>query len=370
MISIERQKIHFLFQKTCDFVIFTETMNEKGQNQKKVKGTVHNATKIYAVAGIFVTAGFIYLLPSSLRDSVGQGQGLLRAYVLMNAALAPVLLLMMDGLKTDLVNSLLITLIWSVWMTILLSPMYLLVGKWILLGVYLPLGLIFSKKPHTPCPWFYLTLQTLTWDWPLLNWMYLCNILGKRGLGPFLSEIDEDIYIGSLPFNSDVAAMSAPLSNSSRDGSEDRDNMSGDTTPWVQSKPGYNIGAVVNMCRETCGPQKAYEKAGIIQYRSHTPDINEPAYSDVLDAVGFIRTFIRSQEAKQQKSRGAQAAPTNGSKKKVLIHCKAGRGRSACIALCYYLSTGLNIQDAFAKIRAKRAGGCSCERCDIALSHP
>jgi atypical dual specificity phosphatase len=207
--------------------------------------------------------------------------------------------------------------------------------------VYFPLGLIFSHKADQPCSWLYLTLQTLTWDWPLMNWMYFCNLLGRRALGPFISEIDGDIYIGSLPFASDVAAMSAPISEHG---------VSQIDSTKSSKRIGYNIGAVINMCRETTGPQNAYDKAGIMQYRSRTPDINEPSYNDIIEGVGFIRAFLRSQERKAEK---ISADVTT--KKRVLIHCKAGRGRSACMALCYYISEGMKLEEAFAKIKDKRS---------------
>ncbi len=132
--------------------------------------------------------------------------------------------LIIGNMNTDAISATALTLIWSIYMNAILAPFYLFVGKWIILSIYLPLFVVFAKKPHQPASWLYLKLQTLLWDTPLFLWMRICHIaFGTRALPPFASIISEDLVIGSAPFQSDVAIM------------------------W--DARALNVGAVVNMCR-------------------------------------------------------------------------------------------------------------------------
>ena len=74
----------------------------------------------------------------------------------------------------------------------------------------------------------------------------------------------------------------------------------------------------MNTCEEYGGPTTEYEKHGIEQFYMPTIDFTHPAYDDVCRAIEFI-------EAKVQD------------KKTVYIHCKAGRGRSATVAICWLM---------------------------------
>jgi atypical dual specificity phosphatase len=78
------------------------------------------------------------------------------------------------------------------------------------------------------------------------------------------------------------------------------------------------VGAVVNCCEEYRGPTAEYERAGIVQLRLPTIDFTSPTLDDVERGVAFIGEHI---------SRGVR----------VYVHCKAGRGRSATIALCWLI---------------------------------
>jgi len=120
--------------------------------------------------------------------------------------------------------------------------------------------------------------------------------------------IDEHLLVGGLPFASDVPKFKA-------DG----------------------VTAVVNTCEEWAGPRAAYEKAGIEQLRVPTVDFTHPTLEHVEQAVGFI----------------TKHAEKGGS---VLVHCKAGRGRSATVALCYLIAAKhLTPEAALAALTAKRA---------------
>ena len=79
-----------------------------------------------------------------------------------------------------------------------------------------------------------------------------------------------------------------------------------------------NVRGVVNMCSEYSGPVSDYKKLGIKQLRLPSVDHYEPDFKHMQDAVLFI------EECKRRKE-------------KVYIHCKAGHGRAASIALCWLI---------------------------------
>ena len=78
------------------------------------------------------------------------------------------------------------------------------------------------------------------------------------------------------------------------------------------------VTGVVNMCDEYGGPLAAYSDARIAQLRLPTVDHFEPSVRDLRRAVKFIDARSRRGE-------------------RVLVHCKAGHGRSAAVALCWLL---------------------------------
>lgn len=140
---------------------------------------------------------------------------------------------------------------------------------------------------------------------PTLGWnCLLSRVLGVRN---WWDSIDADVVIGALPFASDVPAMRRE-----------------------------NIGAVVNTCREYRGPSAAYAAAGISQLRIPTTDFTAPSLTDVETAVEFMQ---------QQIAQG----------KRVYVHCKAGRARSATVVLCWLIEArNLSMQEAQNLILEKR----------------
>lgn len=78
------------------------------------------------------------------------------------------------------------------------------------------------------------------------------------------------------------------------------------------------VRAVVNMCAEYSGPEAAYQQLGIQQLRLPTDDHYEPALTDMEAAISFI-------------------AKCKARNEKVYVHCKAGHGRAASIALCWLM---------------------------------
>eukprot|EP01041_Mallomonas_annulata_P009645 gene9645-20046_t len=101
----------------------------------------------------------------------------------------------------------------------------------------------------------------------------------------------------------------------------------------------YKMGVrgVINMCDEYGGPQRSYDSVGIKQLRLITVDHFEPTLSQMQEAVKFISFY---------RSKGEQ----------VYLHCKAGHGRAASIALCWLLSKNpqLNAQDGNILLSSKR----------------
>jgi len=123
--------------------------------------------------------------------------------------------------------------------------------------------------------------------YPTLAWSFILGrILRVRN---WWDRIDPNVIVGAYPFARDVPAMHAA-----------------------------GIRAVVNTCEEYPGPQAEYEKYGIEQLRIPTTDFTHPKLKDVQRAVEFVQQH-------------AEAGET------VYIHCKAGRARSATVALCWLM---------------------------------
>lgn len=78
------------------------------------------------------------------------------------------------------------------------------------------------------------------------------------------------------------------------------------------------VRGVVNMCYEFPGPKDEYARLGMKQLHLSTVDHTEPKLEQMKEAVAFI---------KHHKNRG----------EKVYVHCKAGHGRAASIALCWMM---------------------------------
>jgi atypical dual specificity phosphatase len=132
---------------------------------------------------------------------------------------------------------------------------------------------------------------------PTLLWNVLLGRLLRRR--HWWDEIEPNVLLGALPFVSDVHNL---------------------------AKAG--VTAVVNTCEEAAGPESAYQKFGIRQFRIPTIDFTHPKLADVENAVKFIEVEL---------AKGG----------KVYVHCKAGRGRSATVVLCWLLAArGMSRQQA------------------------
>ena len=114
----------------------------------------------------------------------------------------------------------------------------------------------------------------------------LCKVFGLRN---WCDRVDEYVILGALPFKDDVPSLKK-----------------------------MGVRAVLNVCEEYSGPEEAYAREGIEQVRLPTIDYASPSLSMVREGVSFIEKFA---------SRGDL----------VYVHCKAGRGRSATIVLCWLI---------------------------------
>ncbi|GJM24915.1 MAG: phosphatase [Phycisphaerae bacterium] len=96
------------------------------------------------------------------------------------------------------------------------------------------------------------------------------------------------------------------------------------------------IGAIINMCDEFAGHTVQLEEFNIKQLRLPTIDLVCPSIENLQRGVEFIR----------------QCADSG---KKVYIHCKAGRGRAATMALCYLIAKrSVCAEDAYNEMKSAR----------------
>lgn len=107
--------------------------------------------------------------------------------------------------------------------------------------------------------------------------------------------------------------------------------------PWdVDRLQREGVVAVVNLCEETEGPTDALRRAGIPVLRVPMHDFARPSADAVARALDVIDDATRA---------GGTA----------YVHCKAGKGRSATVALCWLLREhGLDPREADRVLRQRR----------------
>ena len=148
--------------------------------------------------------------------------------------------------------------------------------------------------------WFFARLVF----WPTVAWSVL---LERCGIIRRWDRIDEQVVLGGLPFRRDVPKL-------------------------LQE----GVAAVINTCEEYAGPVREYEQYGIEQLRIPTTDFTHPKLVDVEQAVEFVQSHVDKDEI-------------------VYIHCKAGRARSATVALCWLMKyRGMTADQAQAKLLESR----------------
>jgi len=302
-------------------------------------------TKAIALLAFAWSAGFLYMWPTSSQWW----------------AIFPFILMATKGVDITVVNGLFLSALWMTYTLLITCPLYVIMGRYFVLLIYLPiLGVVFYKQPHEKADPLFLLLESVFWDFPLICWMRLISALGGRALKPFYSQITDKMAVGSMPLETDAK--------------------------YLHNK--QNIGLVVNMCREYAGPLSEYEQLGIRQIHLPTPDVCEPQYESVLKGVREIILFLDEKEKnkipKKQEDEGGWemvgskgkpdgTTPTDDTsasqsnertientevikRNKVFIHCKAGRGRAATVALCYLIATSeMQPKDAMRLIKQHRS---------------
>lgn len=134
---------------------------------------------------------------------------------------------------------------------------------------------------------FYDRAYAGTVFYPTLAWnVMLGRVLKFRNWWDF---IDESVIVGARPFQRDVEALSA-----------------------------LGVRAVVNTCEEYGGPVQEYGRLGIVQLHIPTIDFTHPTLENVRQGVDFVQEHVEQGGI-------------------VYIHCKAGRARSATIAICWLI---------------------------------
>lgn len=129
-------------------------------------------------------------------------------------------------------------------------------------------------------------------------------------IGQYWTKVDDTLYLGCAP----MAVLQVPR---------------------MIYKEG--VRGVVNMCYEYKGPKAQYEQLGIKQLHLPSCDHFEPSLDYMKEAISFIS---------MHKKRG----------EKVYVHCKAGHGRAASIALCWMIheNPDMSAKDLNILLKSKR----------------
>ncbi len=149
-------------------------------------------------------------------------------------------------------------------------------------------------------------LYAQTVFYPTLGWNFLmARVLSVRN---WWDRIDPHVIVGAYPFARDIEGLH-------REG----------------------VRAVVNTCEEYAGPQAEYDRLGIEQLRIPTTDFTHPKLTDVQNAVEFVQSHVEKEGT-------------------VYIHCKAGRARSATVALCWLMKyRGMSMDEGQAALLGARS---------------
>lgn len=123
--------------------------------------------------------------------------------------------------------------------------------------------------------------------WPTLMWnVLLGRVLRVR---KWWHRIDDHVVLGALPFARDV-------------------------TPLHEQ----GVRAVVNTCIEYPGPQEEYQRCGIEHLRVPTVDFTPPTLEHIDASLALMRRVAEQGDS-------------------TYVHCKAGRGRSATVVMCWLI---------------------------------
>ncbi|KAF9910038.1 hypothetical protein EC991_007369 [Linnemannia zychae] len=116
----------------------------------------------------------------------------------------------------------------------------------------------------------------------------------------------------------------------------------------IQLQREYAVQDIVNMCAEFKGHLQTMKELGLVQCWLPTRDFSTPSLENIWAGVRFIEKCERGWR---------EEAPEHGQAGAVYVHCKAGRGRSATVVLCwlvyFYKLTVLEAQVILLKARGQ-----------------
>ena len=179
-------------------------------------------------------------------------------------------------------------------------------------AVLLNACLLAWRDYSAPAPPAMVWALYITWDAPLmlLGWAFA---KAKWRLHSLATAVAPQVLLGSLPFQCDVSALQH-----------------------------RGVTHVVNMCGETPGPTAKYAGAGITQLHVPVADGDQPTVDQITTAVTWMGDVL-----------SAPATPDTPPPR-VLVHCKAGMGRSATVVLCHFIANGWSGKKAFAHMKSLR----------------
>lgn len=134
-------------------------------------------------------------------------------------------------------------------------------------------------------PFFKIVARSLFY--PTLVWTMLVGRILK--LREWWSYVDDNVILGALPLGRDPVRLQHE-----------------------------GVGAVLNLCDEFRNHESFYREHNIDYLRLPVVDFTSPDINTVRKGVAFIDDCIRKN-------------------KKVYVYCKAGRGRSATVVLCWLM---------------------------------
>jgi atypical dual specificity phosphatase len=143
----------------------------------------------------------------------------------------------------------------------------------------------------------------------LSRWLFVPTLAFRRLVSsvtgrPWWVRVDERLLMGAFPSARDVEALAA-----------------------------LGVRGVVNLCGEHEGPRAAYAQLGLEELQLSVIDYKSPSEAQTAQALAFIGRHVAA---------GAR----------VYVHCKAGRGRSATIALCWLIEREhISADEAMRKLR-------------------
>ncbi len=95
------------------------------------------------------------------------------------------------------------------------------------------------------------------------------------------------------------------------------------------------VRAVVNTCDEYPGPTSAYAAHAITQLHVRTVDYTAPSMAHIEQAVEYM--LAAAQRRQRVYGRVPLCVCVPRALTRVPVHCKAGRGRSATVVICYLM---------------------------------